>query len=187
MEADDIIRFGKARIKAVIEHSLCTCADFFGGLQDHHQGTGPFAPVGDKLPRCADPCGHVRIMTAGVHDARLGTRLADAALFGGIRKPCLFLHRQSVHVGTDHHDRAGAVFKDSNNARLADLFGYIKTQSARLCSKLFCRAKFLKAEFGIGVQVAIDFHQRRHILCNRLAQCIGTHRRGDRQCKCSAK
>ena len=56
----------------------------------------------------------MHVVSAGVHHAGHGARVVE---------PGLLLHREGVHVGTKHHDRAVAAGQHADDARAADRFG----------------------------------------------------------------
>ena len=69
VQADDVVGLGEAGEQTVFKHGKCAEADFFGGLEDHHQRAFPFGLAGDEFARRANPRGHVDVMAAGVHHA----------------------------------------------------------------------------------------------------------------------
>ena len=85
--------------------------------------------------------------------------------------------RQAVHVGADQQHRPGPVLHHRDNAGLADLLGHREAELARLGGELGRRAHLLHRQLGVGVQVLIDRHQRRHVARDRVGQ---SRRRGGR-------
>ena len=172
-----IVGLGKTRIKPVLEHRQRALAGFFGRLQDHHQRPRPFVLARHQLPGGGDPSGHVRVVTAGVHHigviALPGLRLDGR----GKGQPGLLLEWQAVHVGAQQHRRPLAVFHDRHDAGSTHLLGDLEAETPGLGGELGSGAHFLPAQFGMAVQITVDFHQRWQVGLDRLVQIIGMGRR----------
>ena len=172
VESDCVVGLGEAGEQPVFQHRQRALAHLFSGLQDHHQRAAPFVLMVHQLLRCADPRGHMRVMPAGVHHAGFHAGCGRRLDGGGERQPGLFDHRQAVHVRADQHGRPLAVLHHRNHTGLADTFGHLKAQRAHPCGELGCGLVFLEAEFGIGVEIAVQLHQLGHVLLHARAQAI---------------
>ena len=123
----------------------------------------------------------MRVMAAGVHDPGFSTGLADALYLRSIRQAGLLDHRQGIHIGAQHHYRAGSVFKNGDNASLADFLRNCKSKPLCLRRQLGRGTEFLKTEFGVGMKVAVKLHERRHVDLDCLTHFLRLHRHSRRQ------
>ena len=187
MECKRIIGFWEAGVQTVFQHRQSALPGFLGGLQDHHQCSCPFIFARHQLPGRSHPTGHMRVMAASVHDISV-IALTGLGLGGRCEgKPGFLLQRQAIHVGTNQDRRSVAIFHHRNHAGPTDFFGNGKAQAPRFGSQFRSGANFLAAEFRVGVQVAINFHQRWQVSRNRIRQAVGLcgryhqHRRSRQQ------
>ena len=67
-----------------------------------------------------------------------------------------------------HQHRARAVLHHRDDAGLADMLGHVEAELAHFRRELGRRAHFLHRQFGVGVEVAIQRHQLRHVGADRV-------------------
>ena len=126
----------------------------------------------------------MRVVPTGVHDPGRDAALGRSGLLRGIGQSGLLDHRQPVHVCAQQHGRPIAVAHHRNHARPADLLGHLEAEIAH--SRRQFRGSFVlfEAQFRIGMEIAIELHQARHVGCQIVAQRIGLRRRGDKHRQC---
>ena len=115
----------------------------------------------------------MRIMTARVHDAAFHPGGRDAPRLRGIGQPGLLGDGQPVHVRADQHRWTGAIAQHGHHAGAPHLFGDDKSGLARRIGHDPRGTDFLKAQFGIGVEIAIDRQQVGHVCRNAPGQIVG--------------
>ena len=62
----------------------------------------------------------VHVMTAGMHDRDSFARAVQSRCLAGIFQAGCFLNRQRVHIGAQHHGRAGPVSQHPYYSGLSD-------------------------------------------------------------------
>ena len=109
VQCNAIIRPGKAREQAVLEHRPRARTFFFRGLPNHHKS--PLPPVLQRAQQLcrANQHAHVNVVAAGVHHIDFVSFVIHCAGLAGVRKPRLFLDRQRVEVRANKHRGAAAV------------------------------------------------------------------------------
>ena len=181
VECQRIIGLGELGEQAIVKHRLGAEVHFLCRLADHDQRAGPLRLASRQQPRRRDPRGHMRVVSAGVHDAAFHARSGGAAHLGGIGEAGLFDHRQRVHIGTDQHSRAWPIAQHGDDAGLADFFSHLKPCCPRGFGHDRGRADFLEAQLGVLVKIAIDRHQARQVSRDLLLERIGPGGSGERQ------
>ena len=133
---------------AVIAHFLAAAAAFFGGLEDHHNGTVEIAGLGEILRR-AQQHRSVAIMAAGVH---------GVCGLGGILQTGFFVDRQRVHIGAQPDDlasRVGFALDHAYNAGAANARDhFVAAEFLELFLDQRAGAVGLKQDFRVFVQIA---------------------------------
>ncbi len=104
-------------------------------------------------------------------------------------RPVCSVTGQRVHVGADQEHGPRTVPENRDHSGLADMFGHLEAELAHLRRELGGRASLLHRQLGVGMEVAIERHQLRHVAPDRFGQGgrIGGHgqahyRGGEQQC-----
>jgi hypothetical protein len=125
-----------------------------GGLEDEAHRAVEVPPLGQQ-PRGAQRHGHVAVVPAGMHAARIA-RGVGAAL---VRAHCLG-DGQRIHVGPDADGApAHAGLEAGHHARAADAPAYLQAQGLEDAGHVIGRALFVEAGFGVLVQMAAPAHE----------------------------
>ncbi len=156
MEGQRVIRLREALEQAVLQHRFGAVHVLFGRLADQHQGAAPSLAVLRHQLGGAVPGRHVQVVAAGVHHRR---RFAGGVLTGGLareRQAGLFLDRQRIHFGTQHHGRAGAVLQDRDDAGTGDAGRDFVAQRLDALGQLGGGLVLVESEFRIAVQILVQ-------------------------------
>ncbi len=133
--------------QAVVDHALRSRAAFLGWLED--QVHGPVEGPGlRQITGGRQQHRRMAIMAAGMHLSRMRRTM---------RELVQFLDRQRVHVGAQtDRARGRAVTQCPDHARAAQPAGDCDAPFGELGGHQVRRTIFLKAQFGMGVDVAPD-------------------------------
>ena len=173
MEGERVGGLGEAGVEAVLKHGAGALPRLLGRLEDHHQGPRPLVLHRGEAAGGADPGRHVRVVPARVHDAALDPGGAGGADLAREGEAGLLGDGERVHVGAQQQDRAGPVLHYRDDAGLADARGDLEAEFLRLGGELGGGLDLLHRQLGIGMEVAIQRHQRRHVLRHRVAKLLG--------------
>ena len=99
------------------------------------------------------------IVAAGVHHRDIVTVAIGSTRCAGIRQSGLFFDRQSIHVGTQQRSIAATVVQHPDHACSADAFFDLITKLIELLRNDARRTGLLQGQFGMGMQIAIDFRK----------------------------
>ena len=143
-----------------IDHVLGTGV-FLVRLEQEHDSTGDLFAVVRHQPRGRQQAGHVVVVAAGVH---------DAGVLGSERQTRLFLDGQRIDVGT--HAESLARFSALQHADDAcrQASAHFHAQRLQLVFDLLRRAEFLRAHFGMRVEIAAERDQVRGKFCDLFSQ-----------------
>ena len=122
------------------------------------------------------------IVAAGVHDAGRHSACGRGSNRARIGQARLLHDREPVHVGAKEDRGAIAVLHDRHHAGLADAFGHVEPKRPHSLRQLRRRLVFFEAEFGMGMEVAIELHQLGHVFVQRCAKVLSGSRCGARKC-----
>jgi hypothetical protein len=144
--------------RALLDHErrpafLARRRAFLGGLEDELHGAGELGLHAGKDLGRTHQHRHVRVVTAGVHDAGLlaGPLRANP---GRERQVHLLGDRQRVHVGAQRHDRPRlAAAQQRHHAGMGNPGAYLQAQGAQVPGDHLARAELAVAQFGVRVDV----------------------------------
>jgi hypothetical protein len=94
-------------------------------------------------------------MAAGMRHRRLDVA-QDLRGRAGIGQAGLLRQGQGIELGAHHHGRARPVPVEGDDAGLADAFGHLVAQRPHLRGEPGRRARLLKAELGMAVDVLVE-------------------------------
>ena len=161
---------GEAGEQAVLEHRPGALAGLLAGLGDHHQRARPLVLIAASRRAVPSQAAiwvswpQACMMPVSTPVGRLARpwwrRAGRSARSTGKR----------VHVGAQHQHRARARCHHRDDAGAADLVGDGEAELAHLGRQQAGAARLLHAELGIGVEVAIERHQLRHVGADRLVE-----------------
>src|SRR5690554_5872044 len=90
----------------------------------------------------------------------VSTSMHDAIPLGSIRKFCLLLDRQCIHVCSQCNHRSWlTALQISDNTMTAYLCSYLQSQLNQLLSNLPSCFRFLQAELWIHVEITSELDQ----------------------------
>ena len=136
---------GELGEQTVLDHFTGPTPAFFGRLEDEIHRAVEVSVLGQML-RGGQQHGHMAIVTAGVHLAWVLT---------GVGELVELLHGQGVHVSPQTNGaRAVAVFQDAHHPSLAQATVDGDAPFGELLGHQVGGAQLLKAELGVGVDVA---------------------------------
>ena len=135
-------------------------------------------------PRGAEPGGHVRVVAAGVHDAGLDSargRLAAQPCEANGRPVCSMTGSASMSARISSTG-PGPFFITATTPVLPTCLGHLEAELAHLRRELGRRAHLLHRQLGVGVEVAIERHQLRHVAAGSRPDSGGIGGRRARSC-----
>ena len=124
-----------------------------GGLPDQHQGAGPVLLVLGQLACGTDQRRHVHVVAAGMHDRAQFAMHVLLLDLGRIRKSGVFLNRQAIHVGAQHHRWAITVPHHRDHAGAAHLLRHLVAKGAQLLGQSRRCLAFAKRQLGVLVEM----------------------------------
>ncbi|KAG1385764.1 hypothetical protein G6F59_017216 [Rhizopus arrhizus] len=133
--------------QAVLKHGARTAPALFGRLENQHGRAGEIARLRQVLRR-PDQHRGVAVMTATVHQARLGGLVTEVVILG---------HGQGVHVGAqpDHAPAVAALAANhAHHAGLADAAMHLDAQRLKRAGHNPGGPDFLEAQFRMRMQIA---------------------------------
>ena len=126
---------------------------FLGGLEDELHAAGQLVlHAGQHLGR-GHQDGGVRVVAAGVHHVHFLAQVGALGL-GREGQVHLFLHRQRVHVGAQHHRTGLAALEHGDHAGHGHAGLHLHAQRAQMVGHQLGGARFLVAQFRMLVDVA---------------------------------
>ena len=166
VEADDVVGAAEALVEVVGEEGLGAVDGFFGGLADEHEGSMPLRFGGGQGAGGADEDGGVDVVAAGVHDADFLAGCVGDGDVAGVGEAGLFDDGKGVHVGADEEGGAGPVLEEGDDTEgvgavgvEADVVGDGVAGVAEILGEDGGGALFVVGEFGVGVEVFVDFDE----------------------------
>ena len=182
MESQRVVGCAEALPEIILLHHPGAANALLGGLPDQHQGAGPAVSMARHIARRAHQAGDVDVVPAGVHHIDLVAVPVELLRTGGVGQAGLFLHRQTVHIGAHHYQRARAVLQHGHHAGAADTLGHIVARCTQLLRQ--ARRGFLlhHGEFRIAVKIVEQaLEMTVVILLHRIGQGVGL--RGSGKCE----
>ena len=134
---------------------------FLVRLEQEHDSAGDLFAVVRHQPRGRQQASHVVIVAAGVH---------DAGVLGSKRQTCLFLDGQRVDVGTHAEGLARLSTLQHADDACRQAPAHFHAQRLQLVFDLLRRAEFLRAHFGMRVEIAAERDQVRGKFCDLFSQ-----------------
>ena len=113
------------------------------------------------------------IVATCMHDGNKAAAGRSARSAAGIGQAGFFEDGKRVHIAAEHHDRAGAVFQDADDAGLANAGVRLVAEAFELHGDECGGFHFLKAELGVGMEVLEDFEEALFILVNEGRDLLG--------------
>ncbi len=139
---------GELLEQALLDHGAGAAEAFFGRLEDEMHGAVEIPGLGE-IARGAEQHGGVAVMAAAVEAAGNGRAPFQIGVF---------LHRQRVHVGAqaDALGPAAVALEHADHAGAAQAAMHLDAPLRQLLGDDAGGADFLKADFGMRMQVAAD-------------------------------
>jgi hypothetical protein len=75
-------------------------------------------------------CGHVQIVSAGVHDGNIVAGVVVRMNFAGVGQTRFFFDGQGIEFSTKQDGGSRSVFHDGDNSRAAYMFGDVVAEGA---------------------------------------------------------
>ena len=147
---------GKAGEESVINHGLGAGRRLLRRLEDRHQGPPPRRACLCEHGRCSHQPRHVHVVAAGVHHRHGLAVVVGSRDRAGIRQAGLFPHRQRIHVGAQHDHGPVAVVQQTNDPRLPNSRGHVKTVGAEPIRRQAGRACLLHGQFGMRMHIGVE-------------------------------
>jgi len=162
----------EAREEAVPDHVGSACADLLGGLADHHQRPVPRSPVSREPRRSAEPSGHMKVVSAGVHDVHRLPRRILRGRHAREGEAGFFLDRKGVELRADHDDRSRAVPEDAHDACSSHSRGHIEPEVLQEPAQPGRGRGLLVRQLRMRVKLAVDRLERGGV-GSRYGRCNG--------------